>query len=149
MSKRIKIALAIIILSVLGSAIFLIIKFHSKNEDSKDVKERVSECEMEEPEKDLPPLEVDESKDSRRLFNVEFKNFKIYIDLAYMTYQASLDQNLSKNFNRIQKSMEKAKSTLENLFMVKPFEKNWVVRDEIIQHLGIPKYNENYFKKKG
>ena len=149
MSKRIKIALAIIILSVLGSAIFLIIKFHSKNEDSKDVKERVSECEMEEPEKDLPPLEVDESKDSRRLFNVEFKNFKIYIDLAYMTYQASLDQNLSKNFNRIQKSMEKAKSTLENLFMVKPFEKNWVVRAEIIQHLGIPKYNENYFKKKG
>lgn len=55
MTKRIKITLAFIFLCVLGAAIFLIIKLHVKDEDSKEIKERTSECEMETIPNDLPP----------------------------------------------------------------------------------------------
>lgn len=149
MTKRIKITLAFIFLCVLGAAIFLIIKLHVKDEDSKEIKERTSECEMETIPNDLPPLEIDESKSSRRLTEQDFKPFKIYIDLSYMRYQASLDPLLSKNFMEVVNSMEKAKTTLEKLFMVKPFEKNWVVRAENLEKLGVPKFNQDYFKKNG
>lgn len=54
MTKRIKITLAFIFLCVLGAAIFLIIKLHVKDEDSKEIKERTSECEMETIPNDLP-----------------------------------------------------------------------------------------------
>ena len=43
MTKRIKITLAFIFLCVLGAAIFLIIKLHVKDEDSKEIKERINE----------------------------------------------------------------------------------------------------------
>ena len=113
----------------------MIIKLHVKDEDSKEIKERASECEMETIPNDLPPLEIDESKSSRRLTEQDFKPFKIYIDLSYMKYQASLDPQLSKNFMEVVASMEKAKNTLEKLFMVKPFEKNWVVTFFVIDKL--------------
>ena len=78
MSKRIKILLAFVILCVIASAIFLFIKFHVKDEDSKGIKERESLCEMDFNQNDLPPLEIDSEKDLRRLNNEEFKAFKIY-----------------------------------------------------------------------
>ena len=149
MSKRIKIILAFIILCILGAATFLIIKLYVKNEDSKDIKERTAQCEMEIIEDQLPPLEVDESNNARRLDNLEFKPFKIYIDFTYMTYQANLDANLSKNYNKVIKSMEKAKTTLENIFTVVPFQKNWVLRAEVLEKLGVPKFNEDFFKREG
>ena len=149
MTKRIKITLAFIFLCALGAVIFLIIKLHVKDEDSKEIKERTSECEMETIPNDLPPLEIDESKSSRRLTEQDFKPFKIYIDLSYMRYQASLDPQLSKNLMEVVNSMEKAKTTLEKLFMVKPFEKNWVVRAENLEKLGVPKFNQDFFKKNG
>ena len=144
-----KIALVIIILCAIGSAIFLFIKFHVKEEDSKDIKERESVCEMEVNQNDLPPLEIDDEKSLRRLNNEEFKSFKIYLDLTYMKYQASLDQNLSKNLNKVIKSMEKAKSTLEKIFLVRPFVTRWILRAEVLEKTGIPKFNENFFKKEG
>ena len=149
MSKRIKILLAFVILCVIASAIFLFIKFHVKDEDSKGIKERESLCEMDFNQNDLPPLEIDSEKDLRRLNNEEFKAFKIYIDFTYMRYQASLDQNLSKNFNKVIKSMEKGKSTLEKIFLVKPFVTGWILRAEVLEDIGIPKFNENFFKRKG
>ena len=149
MSKRIKILLAFVILCVIASAIFLFIKFHVKDEDSKGIKERESLCEMDFNQNDLPPLEIDSEKDLRRLNNEEFKPFKIYIDFTYMRYQASLDQNLSKNFNKVIKSMEKGKSTLEKIFLVKPFVTGWILRAEVLEDIGIPKFNENFFKRKG
>ena len=104
---------------------------------------------MESIQNDLIPLEIDDSLDSRRLNEEEFKNFKIYIDYSYMIYQASLDFELSKNAKTVINAMEKAKSTLENIFMVTPFVKNWILRAEVLENLGVPKFNENFFKRKG
>ena len=149
MNKRIKIALVFIILCTVGAAIYLIIKLHVKNEYSKDVKERIQQCEEEVNDKKLIPLEVDYSNDVRRLDEeAEFKPFKIYLDLTFIKYQASLDENLKKHIDQVIKSMEKAKNTLESLFLVKPFVTRWVVRAENLQNLGIEKFNENFFKKK-
>ena len=149
MNKRIKIALVFIILCTVGAAIFLIIKLHVKDEYSKDVKERISQCEEEVNDKQLIPLEEDNSLDGRRLSEeVNFKPFKIYLDLTFIKYQASLNETLNKHIDQVIKSMEKAKNTLESLFLVKPFVTRWVVRAENLQNLGIEKFNENFFKKK-
>ena len=149
MNKWIKIALVFIILCTVGAAIYLIIKLHVKNEYSKDVKERIQQCEEEVNDKKLIPLEVDYSNDVRRLDEeTEFKPFKIYLDLTFIKYQASLDENLKKHIDQVIKSMEKAKNTLESLFLVKPFVTRWVVRAENLQNLGIEKFNENFLKKK-
>ena len=146
MNKRIKIALVFIILCTIGAAIFLIIKLHVKDEYSKDVKERIPQCEEEVNDKKLIPLEVDNSMDGRRLSEeVKFKPFKIYLDLTFIKYQASLNETLNKNIDQVIKSMEKAKNTLESLFLVKPFVTRWVVRAENLQNLGIEKFNEDFF----
>ena len=136
MQKKIIITLSLISLCILGIAILLIIKFSKKDDDSSDIKVRNQECELEIIDNELPPLETEESNNSRNLENSEFKQFKIYIDLTYMTYQAGLDINLSKNFNKITKSMEKAKTALENIFTVSPFQKNWILRAEVLEKLG-------------
>ena len=149
MRKKIIITLSLIILCILGISVLLIIKFYKKDDDSSDIKVRNKECEMEIIDNELPPLETDESSNVRILENSEFKQFKIYIDLTYMTYQAELDINLSKNFDIIIKSMEKAKTTLENIFTVIPFQKNWILRAEVLEKLGVIKYNQNFFKKTG
>ena len=97
MSKRYKIILAFIILCIIASAIFLIIKFHVKDEDLKDIKKRENVCEMEVNQNEIQPLDVDEAISLRSLENEEeFKPFKIYLDLTFIRYQASLDPNLSK-----------------------------------------------------
>ena len=124
MNKRIKIALIIVILCIIGVPIFLLIKFHSKDELSKDIKQRIPQCEEEVNQNEILPLEVDISNDSRRLNEEEFKPFKIYLDLTLIKYQASLNQNLSKYINQVINSLEKAKNTLEQLFLVKPFVQN-------------------------
>ena len=150
MNKRIKIALAFIILCIIGGAIFLIIKLHAKNDGiSKDVKERIPQCEEEVNEKELTPLEVDNSNRRRLNDDTSFKPFKIYLDLTFIKYQASLDEKLSKHIDQVIKSMEKAKNTLETIFLVKPFVTRWIVRAENLQKLGIEKFNENFFKKEG
>ena len=121
MSKKfIIITLGVIIICIIGIATILIVKFYEKDDDSKDIKERTSYCEMEIPENNLLPLEIEESSKERRLNTIEFKPLKIYIDLSYMNYQASLDINLSKNYNKVINSMIKAKTTLENIFNVVP-----------------------------
>ena len=150
MSKKfIIITLGVIIICIIGIATILIVKFYEKDDDSKDIKERTSYCEMETPENNLPSLEIEESSKERRLNTIEFKPLKIYIDLSYMNYQASLDINLSKNYNKVINSMEKAKTTLENIFNVVPYQKNWILRAEVLENLGVIKYNENFFKKVG
>ena len=149
MTKRIKIALIFIILCIIGSAIFLIVHLYLKDNDSKDIKERIPQCEMEVNENEIIPLEVDEPNQSRRLDNEEFKDFKIYLDLAYIKYQASLNPELSKHLGKVISSMEKAKSTLEQLFLVKPFVTRWIVRAENLESLGIEKFNTDFFKRKG
>ena len=148
MQKKIIITLALILLCLIGIGL-LIILLHKKDEDSFDIKVRNQECEMEIIDNEIPPLETDESNNARILENSEFKQFKIYIDLTYMAYQAGLDINLSKNFDKVTKSMEKAKTTLENIFTVVPFLKNWILRAEVLENLGVPKYNQNYFKRVG
>ena len=45
--------------------------------------------------------------------------------------------------------MIKAKTTLENIFSVVPYQKNWILRAEVLENLGVIKYNENFFKKVG
>ena len=132
MSKRFLITFGIVILFILVVATVIIIKFRYKDDDSKDIKERTNQCLMETQESKLPPLEHDESIKSRILYNVEFKPLKIYVDLNYMKYQASLDKNLSKNLNKVLNSIDKAKTTLEKLFNVVPFQKNWIVRGQIL-----------------
>ena len=149
MSKRFIITLALIIICILGIANLLIIKFHTKDDYSSEVKERIASCEIEIQENKLSPLEQDESSASRNLENVEFKPFKIYVDLTYMKYQANLEPFLSKHFNKVLQSIEKAKTALENLFNVVPFKTNWIVRAKILEKLGIPKYNTDFFKKDG
>ena len=149
MNKRFLITFGIVILFILGVATVIIIKFRYKDDDSKDIKERTNQCLMETQESKLPPLEQDESVKSRILNNVEFKPLKIYVDLIYMKYQASLDKNLSKNLNKVLNSIDKAKTTLEKLFNVVPFQKNWIVRGQILENLGILKYNTDFFKKEG
>jgi len=149
MNKRFLITFGIVILFILVVATVIIIKFRYKDDDSKDIKERTNQCLMETQESKLPPLEHDESIKSRILYNVEFKPLKIYVDLNYMKYQASLDKNLSKNLNKVLNSIDKAKTTLEKLFNVVPFQKNWRVRGKILENLGIPKYNTDFFKKEG
>ena len=144
MQKKIIITLSLISLCILGIAILLIIKFYKKDDDSSNIKARNQECEMEIIDNELPPLETEESNNARNLENSEFKQFKIYIDLTYMTYQAGLDINLSKNFNKITKSMEKAKTPLENIFTVSPFQKNWILRAEVLEKLGVLKYNSKF-----
>lgn len=148
MQKKIIITLALILLCLIGIGLLLIL-LHKKDEDSFDIKVRNQECEMEIIDNEIPPLETDESNNARILENSEFKQFKIYIDLTYMTYQAGLDINISKNFDKVTKSMEKAKITLENIFTVVPFQKNWILRAEVLENLGVPKYNQNYFKRVG
>ena len=101
MSKRFIITLALIIICILLIATLLIIKFHTKDDYSSEVKERIASCEIEIQENKLSPLEHDESSASRNLENVEFKPFKIYVDLTYMKYQANLDPFLSKHFNKV------------------------------------------------
>ena len=145
MTKRIKIALIFIILCIIGSAIFLIVHLYLKDNDSKDIKERIPQCEMEINENEIIPLEVDEPNQSRRLDDEEFKDFKIYLDLAYIKYQASLNPELSKHLGKVISSMEKAKSTLEQLFLVKPFVTRWIVRAENLESLGIEKFNTDFF----
>ena len=55
MSKKfIIITLGVIIICIIGIATILIIKFYEKDDDSKDIKERTSYCEMETPENNLP-----------------------------------------------------------------------------------------------
>ena len=150
MSKRFKIILAFVILCVIASAIFLIIKFHVKDDDLKDIKKRENLCEMEVNQNDILPLEVDESLNLRALENEEqFKPFKIYLDLTFIKYQASLDPKLSQNLEKVINSMEKAKSTLETIFQVTPFVTRWIVTEENLQSLGIEKFNQDFFKKKG
>ena len=149
MKKRFIITAAIVILFILVIATVMIIKFRVKDDDSRDIKERTIQCEMDIQENKLPPLDQDESIKSRILENAEFKPFKIYVDLNYMTYQANSDTNLSKHFNKVLNSINKAKTTLENLFNVVPFQKNWIVRGKILEHLGIPKYNTDFFKQDG
>ena len=149
MTKKFKILLAFLAICLIGGLIFLIITLYGKNSDSTDIKTREGVCEMEINKNQLPPLTVDESMNNRRLNNDEFKAFKIYIDLTYMKYQASFDPNLSKNLPLVIKSMNKAKSTLESLLMVKPFVKKWVLKGEILENLGVPKYNTEFFKKQG
>ena len=149
MNKRIKIALTILILCIIGVPIFLFIKFHSKDELAKDIKQRIPQCEEEVNQNEILPLEIDISNDSRKLTEEEFKPFKIYLDLTLIKYQASLNQNLSKYINQVINSLEKAKNTLEQLFLVKPFVTKWIVREENLQSIGIEKFNENFFKKKG
>ena len=62
MSKKfIIITLGVIIICIIGIATILIIKFYEKDDDSKDIKERTSYCEMETPENNLPSLEIEES----------------------------------------------------------------------------------------
>ena len=104
MQKKIIITLALILLCLIGVGL-LIILLHKKDEDSFDIKVRNQECEMEIIDNEIPPLETDESNNARILENSEFKQFKIYIDLTYMAYQAGLDINLSKNFDKVTKSM--------------------------------------------
>ena len=149
MTKRMKIFLVILALCLIGSVIFLIIHFHVKDKDSKDIKERAPQCEMEINENEIIPLEVDESAQKRRLDIEEFKDFKIYLDLTYMKYQASIDPKLSQNLQKVINSMEKAKSTLEKIYRVKPFTTRWIVRAENLENLGIQKFNEDFFKRKG
>lgn len=150
MSKRIKIALMLIIFCLIGSLIFLIIHFHVKDNDSNDIKIRTPQCEIEINKNDLIPLEKDESIQTRQLENEEeFKEFKIYLDLEYIKYQASSDPNLMKHFDKVINAMNKAKTTLEKLYLVKPFVTRWIVRAEVLENLGIQKFNEHFFKRKG
>ena len=150
MSKRIKFALILIILCLIGSVIFLIIHFHVKDNDSKDIKKRTIECEVEINKNEMIPLEEDESIQTRMLENEqEFKEFKIYLDLEYIKYQASLDPKLFKHLEKVINAMNEAKTTLEKLFLVKPFVTKWIVRAEVLENLGIQKFNEDFFKKKG
>jgi hypothetical protein len=79
----------------------------------------------------------------------EFKEFKIYLDLEYIKYQASLDPKLFKHLEKVINAMNEAKTTLEKLFLVKPFVTKWIVRAEVLENLGIQKFNEDFFKKKG